>query len=106
NMYVKVGFEMTQLKSRAGFGFSHDGAVDSLSRFLSEPIFTPVNDQDVADLVALMLSFSGSNFGAPAVGEPPGSPSQDAHPAVGRQVTRTDASSSALLNQLLALADT
>ena len=106
NMNEKVGFEMTQLKSRAGFGFAHDGAVDSLSRFLSEPVFTPTSDQEVADLVALMLSFSGSNFGPPVdASEPPGNPSQDAHASVGRQVTKVDASSDALLTQLLALAD-
>ena len=106
NQYKKVGFEMTQLKSRAGFGFAHDGAVDSLSRFLSEPVFTPTNDQQVADLVALVLSFSGSDFGPPLDGsEPPGNPSQDAHAAVGQQVTRTDASADSLLTQLIGLAD-
>ena len=39
NLYDKVGFETTQTKSRAGFGFLHDGSVDSLARFLSEPAF-------------------------------------------------------------------
>lgn len=106
NMYEKVGFETTKLRSRAGFGFAHDGGVDSLARFVSEPVFTTMNDQEVADLVALMLSFSGSDFGPPVdSSEPPGGPSHDAHAAVGRQVTKVDATSNALLTQLLALAD-
>ncbi len=86
NMYEKVGCEFTQPLSLSGFGFAHDGSVDSLSRFLSEGAFNPNNDQEVADLVALVLSFGGSGFGAPVDAlEPPGTLSQDAHAAVGRQ---------------------
>jgi hypothetical protein len=109
NMCYKVGFEMTQPVSRAGFGFAHDGAIDSLSRFVSEGAFTTANDQEVADLVALMLSFSGSEFGSPVDGaEPPGTSSQDTHAAVGRQAFLTGpaqpAAEAALLNQLVTLA--
>ncbi len=109
NMYDKVGFEMTQLISRTGFGFAHDGAIDSLARFFSEDAFEPANDQEVADLVALMLSFTGSDFGPAQDGfEPPGTASQDAHAAVGRQATLTSATAPApdfaLLNQLVTLA--
>src|SRR5206468_8689234 len=39
NQYKKVGFECTQQLNRAGFGFLHDGSVDSLARFVSEPVF-------------------------------------------------------------------
>ena len=84
NLYDKVGCEMTQKKSRAGFGFLHDGSVDSLTRFLSEPAFEPNNDQEVADLVAMMLAFSGSGFGDRVLLEPPGTASQDVPAAVGR----------------------
>ena len=86
HMYDKVGFEMTQLLSRSGFGFGHDGAVDSLARFFSEGAFNTRSDQEIADLVALMLSFTGSEFG-PAIDalEPPGTASQDTHAAIGRQ---------------------
>jgi YVTN family beta-propeller protein len=116
NMYDKVGFEMTQLRSRAGFGFLHDGSIDSLTRFLTEPVFNPANSQDVADLVALMLAFSGSDFGPPVSPfEPPtdpasgGTASLDAHAAVGRQVSRdsnaTGTDEAQLMDDLLALAD-
>jgi len=30
NMFDKLGMDLTQTKSRSGFGFSHDGSVDSL----------------------------------------------------------------------------
>ena len=109
NLYDKVGFEMTQKRSRAGFGFLHDGSIDSLTRFLSEPAFDPDNEQDVADLVALMLSFSGSGFGDPAFLEPPGTPSQDVPAAVGKQLTTPQGAitpeQAVLLGQLRDLAD-
>ncbi len=87
NMHEKVGFELTQTENNAGFGFLHDGSVDSLARFVSEPAFNVGSDQDVADLVALMLSFSGSDFPQdnPALGNAP-PVSQDTHAAVGAQV--------------------
>jgi YVTN family beta-propeller protein len=90
NMYDKVGFDATQVSNRAGFGFLHDGSVDSLARFISEPVFVVESDQEVADLVAFMLCFAGSDLpdGSPTILlQPPGSPSRDAHAAVGAQVT-------------------
>lgn len=90
NLYEKVGFELTRTRNRAGFGFLHDGSVDSLARFVSEPVFTVANDQMVADLVAFMLSFSGSELPTGNANNPlelPGPTSQDTHAAVGRQVT-------------------
>lgn len=109
SLYDRVGFEMTQPVSRSGFGYGHDGAVDSLARFFSEGAFTTTSDQEIADLVALMLSFSGSDFGAPIDAlEPPGTASQDVPAAVGRQTsltgTGTPADAAALLNELLVLA--
>lgn len=110
NMYDKVGFEMSLSQSRAGFGFLHDGSVDSLSRFLSAPSFSVENDQDVADLVALMMAFSGSDFDLdnPRLGaEAP--PSKDTHAAVGKQLTINDASDQALItriNEFVAIAQT
>jgi hypothetical protein len=91
NMHEKVGFEATQLMNRSGFGFLHDGSVDSIARFVSEPIFNVQSDQDIADLVAFMLAFSGSDLpqGSTSVLalEPPGTASKDSHAAVGRQTT-------------------
>lgn len=111
NLYEKVGCEFTRTESMAGFGFLHDGSVDSLARFVTEDAFDVRSDQETADLVALMLAFSGSDFGPPPamdvdaifqrlgldplglgnrVIEPPGTPSKDAHAAVGRQFTYTN----------------
>lgn len=88
NMYDKTGFDLTQPENTAGFGFLHDGSIDSLARFMSEPAFEFRNDQEIADMVALMLAFAGSEFGAPSSPlEPPGVPSQDVHAGVGAQHT-------------------
>ena len=43
---------------RSGFGFGHDGSVDSLTRFLNG--VRVVQDQDVADFIAFLLSASDS----------------------------------------------
>ncbi|MBZ4417937.1 YncE family protein [Myxococcus sp. RHSTA-1-4] len=90
NLYEKVGLELTQKESLTGFGFIHDGSVDSIARFITEPVFNPASDQEVADLVALLLSFSGGDLprGSPTeLFLPPGPGSQDSHAAVGQQVT-------------------
>ena len=86
NLFDKVGFELRQPRSRSGFGFLHDGSVDSLTQFTSLITFDTNDNQEVADLVSLLLCFSGSQFGpGPDALEPPGTPSQDSHAAVGRQ---------------------
>lgn len=112
NQYQKVGMDLTQVSNLAGFGFSHDGSADSLARFLSG--FQVQNDQEIADLVALMLAFSGSDLPTgsfdPLDGEPPGPESLDTHAAVGRAVTfdgtnNEDPAALALLTQLRTLAD-
>ena len=59
NMADKVGMSGTTLESRAGFGFGHDGTVDSLPRFLNG--LRVAVDQDVADLAAFLLSVAGSD---------------------------------------------
>ncbi|MCP3102685.1 hypothetical protein LZ198_27800 [Myxococcus sp. K15C18031901] len=112
NLYEKVGMEFTQTSNLAGFGFSHDGGVDSLARFLSEPVFTFQSDQELADMVAFMLSFAGSDLpkgSATTVAEPPGPDGKDTHAAVGQQVTLTTASptpaQASTLATFLALAD-
>ncbi|GMU44723.1 MAG: hypothetical protein AMXMBFR25_27090 [Lysobacterales bacterium] len=104
NQHEKVGFEMTQVENLAGFGFLHDGSVDSLSRFFSARVFSVRSDQDVADLIAMQLAFAGSDFGNvnPNLGAPPPL-SKDAHAAVGQQETLTTAGSERA-GQLLALA--
>lgn len=114
NMYEKVGMEMTQPESRAGFGFLHDGSVDSLARFVSEAAFNVASDQEVADLVAFLLAFSGDDLPGGALTNmlnPPGPPGQHTHAAVGRQTTLYAAASAppwqlALIGSMIALADT
>lgn len=89
-LYDKVGFETTQARSLAGFGVLHDGSVDSLARFVSEPAFNVANDTEVANLVAFLLSLSGGDLPAGSTNNvliPPGVPSKHAHAAVGKQVT-------------------
>lgn len=112
NLYDKVGMTMLNSPSRAGFGFLHDGSVDTLERFLSENAFNTATAQELADLVALMLSFSGSDFEAdatpPAIPflDIPGEPSKDVHAAVGRQ-TEVDPAAKDLseLSQFISLVE-
>jgi YVTN family beta-propeller protein len=96
NEYRKVGFNLTQLVNTAGFGVLHDGSVDSLERFVSEPVFQVTSDQMVADLTALLLSFAGSDLpqGSPSNPlEPPGGASKDSSASVGLQTTVLDGTS-------------
>jgi len=107
NLYEKVGFDCTQTDNVAGFGFLHDGSVDSLARFVAEPLFNVASDQDVADLVAFMLSFAGGDLPqgtTQGLSEPPGVPGLDTHAAVGQQVHYTG-DGSATIAELLAMAD-
>ncbi len=113
NLYERVGFNTTQSTNTAGFGFLHDGSVDSIERFISEPVFSVASDQDVADLTAFMLAFSGSDLPQGAINnilEPPGTASQDTHAAVGAQTTLEDigtapAAQLTRISDMLALAD-
>ncbi len=112
-MLEKTGFDQTQLSNNRGFGFLHDGTVDSLTRFISLPPFSVTNDQEIADLVAFMLAFGGSDLPLGSTTDPAellGPLSNDTHSAVGVQVTfnATNQNSPALvnlLNQMTALAD-
>jgi len=112
NQYEKTGFNVTQASNRSGFGFLHDGSVDSIEQFISEPVFSVANDQEVADLVAFMLAFSGSDLPqGSGLLEPPGSPGLDTHAAVGVQTTLVDLGSApaqqiSLLTDMIALAET
>jgi len=97
NLYKKVGFDATQLSNTSGFGYLHDGSVDSIERFVSEPAFSVTSDQQVADLVAFMLAFSGSELPVGSLGsalELPGPAGQDSHAAVGVQITFDGANNS------------
>jgi len=91
-LYERTGFEATQLTSISGFGFASNGIVDSLTRFVSDPLFTLGGVQDAADLVAFLLCISGELEppGPPTVTpylEPPAEATKSVHAAVGAQVT-------------------
>ncbi len=94
NNYERLGFNTTQLQNTAGFGTEHDGSADSTERHIAQPPFSPASDQDVADILAFIMSLSGGELamGSPTdVNMPPGPVGKDSHAAVGRQVTLTGA---------------
>lgn len=108
NLYDKVGFETSRQESLTGFGFLHDGAIDSVARFLSAGAFSVESDQEVADLVALMMAFSGSELDrgfVPLGNTPP--LSKDTHAGVGQQHTlRTATQMDEQVDALIAVANT
>jgi len=101
NLHERTGFNTTEredgsVDSTAGFGYLHDGSVDSIERFIAEPVFSVSSVQEVADLTAFMLAFGGgrNSLGSPNnILEPPGPTSQIAHAAVGVQTTLRDGTS-------------
>ncbi len=106
NQYDKLGFVSSPGKvSTHGFGVLHDGSVDTVARFLSEEAFEVRNDQEVADLTALVMAFAGSEFPGPeGLLEPPGVASADAHAGVGAQFT-FDSAAEVTDDALLVLAE-
>jgi YVTN family beta-propeller protein len=113
NEYEKTGFNAYSTRNTAGFGVLHDGSVDTLARFVSEPVFNVANDQEVADLVAFVMCLSGSDLpqGSPtSFLEPPGGASKDTRASVGWQTTVIDgahvpAAQMALIGNMLSQAD-
>ncbi|HTD85766.1 MAG TPA: hypothetical protein VK850_04255, partial [Candidatus Binatia bacterium] len=100
NIMEKLGMDGTSTNSRAGFGFMHDGRVDTLTRFLVDGFPTPT-DRNIADTIAFLLCFSGSDL---AQGPAGGQPSQDVPAATGRQVTFGSNTPPAVLNDMFNLA--
>lgn len=108
NLYKRFGFEPTQARSRSGFGFAQEGS-DSLESFVAR-FKRMESDQEIADFIAFLLSFSGSDLPEGSLEDPlrpPGVASQDSHAAVGRQLTfrGVDAGRVTLLRRLEMLAD-
>ena len=114
NGYEKIGLNMSPGNpSRSGFGILHDGSVDGLARFVSEETFMIANDQEIANLVALLLSFSGGfdddmllAMGTDGLRphEFPRQLSKDAHAATGKQI-KVDSGNLSAINDLIALAE-
>lgn len=100
NLADKVGMDGNSTNSRAGFGYMHDGRVDTLTRFLVDGFPNMANtDQQIANMVAFLLCFSGSDIAGN-----PSKPSQDVPAAVGKQVTFTSPSAPQLLSEMVLLA--
>ncbi|MEE9297273.1 MAG: beta-propeller fold lactonase family protein [Phycisphaerae bacterium] len=90
NAYERVGSDLTQVSNNTGFGFLHDGAVDSIARMVA--VFNVQSDQEIADIVSFVLCMSGSDLPVgndTDVLELRGPDSLDTHAAVGAQVTIT-----------------
>ena len=106
NLFDKLGMDFLTTSNRSGFGFFHDGSVDTLVRFIQDG-FDFRNDQNTADLIAFLLSFTGSDLLAGSTLDPerpPGVPSKDTHAAVGRQITINSSANAPLIDALVGLA--
>jgi YVTN family beta-propeller protein len=66
NMYRKLGFNRTAAPQKSGFGYTHDGAVDTLNTFFALPVFNPWPAATKDDIVTFLLSLDTGT--APAVG--------------------------------------
>lgn len=103
NMHEKTGFNTTLLRNTAGFGYVHDGSVDSIERFVGEPVFQIASLQMLTDVTAFMLAFAGGDLpqGSPTnFLEPPGPPGRDTHAAVGTQGQLLGALTTAAMSDL------
>jgi YVTN family beta-propeller protein len=65
-LYQKLGMRNEGGEQLTGFGFIHDGSIDTLLNFLRLPVFTFRNDDDRRDVEAFVLAFDSGI--APAVG--------------------------------------
>src|SRR5207248_3133509 len=107
NLFDKFGMDLTRTNSRSGFGFSHDGSVDTLVRFMQDA-FSVTNDQTAADVTAFLLSFTGSDLlpgSVTDVNRSPGVSSLDTQAGVGRQITINNSSSVPLIDSMITLAN-
>ena len=69
----RMGFDLASSVSQSGFGFGHDGRVDTLVRFIQDG-FDLRADQDVADMIAFLLCFNGSDLPEGTLNDPGRSP--------------------------------
>jgi hypothetical protein len=107
NLHERTGMDMTTATT-VGFGFLHDGSVDSLVRFFGDTRFQFSNDQELADMVALMLSFSGSNMADGGIfntQNPPGPKSDDSPAGTGQQYSYSGGPAADILTTMTQLAN-
>jgi len=96
----KLGMDGLSTNSRAGFGFMHDGNVDTLTHFLSDGFPDEASDnQSVANFIAFLLCFTGSDLSSN-----PSGPSQDVPAATGKQITFASPTPPTLLTDMFNLA--
>src|SRR5207249_4454634 len=106
NLYDKIGMDLLHASSQIGFGFFHDGSVDSLTRFIQDS-FDFRDDMQTADLLAFLLSFTGSDLLPGSFSDPdrpPGLPSKDVPSAVGKQITINNPTPVRLVTDMINLA--
>ena len=108
NLGDRFGADFQRPTGRSGFGFFHDGRVDSLADFI-QTAFAMTDDRQTADLIGFLLSIPGSDLPvAPTLTNqnlPPSTPGQDVPASVGRQLTLASALAPALLNTMIRLAN-
>ncbi len=108
NLADKMGMNLDATNNRAGFGFNHDGSVDTVVRFLQDS-FAINDDHQTADMMAFLLSLPGSDLPAGVISNPndsPGLPSLDVPASVGRQITISNSTDVPLIDSMIALAHT
>jgi len=106
NVGEKMGAAFSRADGRAGFGFFHDGRVDTLVRFIQDG-FEFTDDQETADVIAFVLSMPGG--GAPETplndsAQPPSTPGTDVPAGVGQQITVNSTTLPTLAETMLQLA--
>jgi YVTN family beta-propeller protein len=109
-LFEKTGLDFDSTASRAGFGFTHHGNADTLTRFL-QSAFAISDDQETANVIAFLISISGSDLplGTDETGKgQPGAvgpPSKDVPAAVGKQVTIDSSIPVPRIDEMLSLAN-
>lgn len=106
NLFDKTGMDLMHTNSRSGFGFFHDGSVDTMTRFFQDG-FGITDDKTTADLDAFLISLTGSDLFAGAIADPnhaPGLASLDSPASVGRQITISNSADVPLIDSMVALA--
>jgi DNA-binding beta-propeller fold protein YncE len=97
NLYERTGLSYSSTNSTVGFGFLHDGRVDTLERYLLEGSSAGVrftNDQQVADVIAFLISAGNKDASTS-----PGARNPGAHAAVGRQFSLNETNFAPLIAQ-------